>query len=538
MNHHRVYSLFILPAALLLLIVPLVYWVTSIRQISGGIFIYPVDDAYIHMELAKNLALHGTWGINPSEFASASSSPLYTLLLALLIRLFGNHIFLPLAINILAALVLIIVAIRWLQRQGLNATQVALIVMVLIIATPLPVLALSGMEHTLQILFSFLFLSRYVAVQKQRERGRHPASADVWRLSLWGMLMVTTRYECLFLLAPAVLLLFYRRWFLAGAQVLIVSCLPICLFGLYSLSKGSYFFPNSLMVKSNAAGASLSALPSLIQAILVDRFSFALAGVTLLATQRLLMILPLALLAFYRSSFFTKAYKEVLVILLVAVFLHLALADTGKFYRYEAYLIFSSLLFVIVCVCNWWKQRVAQPSLLQKVATVSVVLFLCLPLLLRCAAGFTKAQQACINIYEQQYQMARFIVQEKPAVVAANDIGAVSYFTNSTILDLWGLGNIEVAKAKKGHYWNAAFVNEIALKKNTDIVMVYDSWLKESLPPQWKKLGTWQINNNVVCGDAVVSFYAVSEAAAAEWGVKWKGFQSSLPSTVQVTVTP
>lgn len=538
MNRRQTYSLFILPISLLLFALPLVYWVMGIREISGGLFIYPVDDAYIHLELAKNLAQHDTWGINPSEFASASSSPLYTLLLALLIRVLDNNVYLPLVINIIAATLLIVVVIRWLQQQGLTAIPVAVILLILIVGTPLPVLALSGMEHTLQILFSFLFLSRFIMLVRHKEQGENLPSSGVWMLSLWGALMVTTRYECLFLLAPAVALLLYKRWIRIAVQVLVISCLPIFLFGLYSLSKGSYFFPNSLMVKSNAAGFSLSTLPSLIQSILVDRFSFAVAGVTLLATQRLLLILPLVLLAFYRKSFLTKAYRWILIVLLAAVFLHLALADTGKFYRYEAYLIFNSLLFGALLSVRWLSEQNTRLSLLQKVVTVCLCFFLFFPFVLRSAAGFSKAKQACINIYEQQYQMARFIGQQKPGVVAANDIGAVSYFTNTTILDLWGLGNIEVAKAKKGHYWNAGFVNEIALKKNTDIAMVYDSWLKESLPPQWKKLGTWQISNNVVCGDAVVSFYAVSEAKAAVWKEKWKAFQSSLPGTVQVVTTP
>ena len=34
---------------------------------TGGVFSYPVDDVYIHMELAKNLAFENTWGINPGN---------------------------------------------------------------------------------------------------------------------------------------------------------------------------------------------------------------------------------------------------------------------------------------------------------------------------------------------------------------------------------------------------------------------------------------------------------------------------------------
>ena len=58
----------------------------SVLGQTSGVFSYPVDDVYIHMELAKNLAYHATWGVNPGEFGSASSSPFYTIALAFFIQ--------------------------------------------------------------------------------------------------------------------------------------------------------------------------------------------------------------------------------------------------------------------------------------------------------------------------------------------------------------------------------------------------------------------------------------------------------------------
>ena len=48
--------------------------------VKTGHFVYPLDDAYIHLALAEQLA-HGQYGTNPGEFSSPSSSLLWPFLL-------------------------------------------------------------------------------------------------------------------------------------------------------------------------------------------------------------------------------------------------------------------------------------------------------------------------------------------------------------------------------------------------------------------------------------------------------------------------
>jgi hypothetical protein len=55
--------------------------VLSIIRNQGHV-VYALDDAYIHMAIAKNFAQHGVWGITQYGFTSSSSSLLYTLLLS------------------------------------------------------------------------------------------------------------------------------------------------------------------------------------------------------------------------------------------------------------------------------------------------------------------------------------------------------------------------------------------------------------------------------------------------------------------------
>ena len=51
-------------------------------RLNDGVFTYAQDDPYIHLSIARTLAMHGVWGLSPDEFAGASSSPLWTGLLA------------------------------------------------------------------------------------------------------------------------------------------------------------------------------------------------------------------------------------------------------------------------------------------------------------------------------------------------------------------------------------------------------------------------------------------------------------------------
>ena len=42
---------------------------------ATGHIAYGLDDPYIHMALAKNVALHGVWGIAPDSFALSVTDP-------------------------------------------------------------------------------------------------------------------------------------------------------------------------------------------------------------------------------------------------------------------------------------------------------------------------------------------------------------------------------------------------------------------------------------------------------------------------------
>ena len=99
-------------------------WIsTAILQFSaasktGGHLIYTLDDAYIHMAMAKNLARYGVYGVTRFEFSSASSSPVWTLLVALFYFIFGVHGATPLILNIFVSSLVVVAAYLLMRKHG------------------------------------------------------------------------------------------------------------------------------------------------------------------------------------------------------------------------------------------------------------------------------------------------------------------------------------------------------------------------------------------------------------------------------------
>ncbi|GGH08537.1 hypothetical protein [Silvibacterium dinghuense] len=83
-----------------------------ILRATHGDQLFILDDAYIHAAIAKNLLLRHLYAPSPGPFATASSSILWPYLLALVFAVFGMHMWLLLAMNLLLGL-----AVLWLCHR-------------------------------------------------------------------------------------------------------------------------------------------------------------------------------------------------------------------------------------------------------------------------------------------------------------------------------------------------------------------------------------------------------------------------------------
>jgi hypothetical protein len=527
-------SLFLL-LSVTLVFIPLIMIEYAVLKRTGGVFMYPLDDTFIHMSVARNLAQFGNWGINGSEFGSASSSVLYTLILTLAFKIFSVNMLVPFIINCIAAVFLVLAIMKWLRKEEVATWAQLVVLLCIIFFLPLPIIIMSGMEHTLQCLFSFLFVFGFAAWLEKMISFNCAKWKLPWSIVFYGMIVASIRYEGLFLVAMVCLVLFFHKRVGLAFQLGAIAILPLVIFGIYSISKGSYFLPNSVLIKSEGVTLTPRGIISFINNILVQKLTIPKTVITSLATHRLLILLPLTYLVFLKYIKLRPAFGYILVIITGCTMLHLSFASTGWFYRYEAYLILSAVLIISVLVYKYGKEVITANFRYARFISIVLLFALVFPFVLRSTAAYTKASQACVNIYEQQYQMGLFLKKYyENEVIAANDIGAISYFTKGDNVDLWGLGTIEVARSKKMNYWTPDFLDSLSLQKKARIAVVYDSWFNHDLLHRWKKVATWQVENNVILGDNIVSFYAIDTGVEQALRRDLQEFQKSLPATVEV----
>jgi hypothetical protein len=515
----------VLIIAILSLLIPVAWIEFSVLHATHGTLAYPLDDTFIHMAVARNLAYEHYWGIAGHAFASTSSSPFYTILLAGVFRLFGVHLVIPLLLNLLAGVLVLIVMHQWLKRQGLTDVAQLLILLAVNFLTPLPLLVISGMEHTFQLLFTFLFIFSFAETR----------SVLPWQIFAYAALMISTRYECLPILGLACLILFVRRQWTQALILGAVSVLPITIFGLYAMSKGSYFMPNSVLLKA-ALPHSISGWARFMADDIWFKIFFSPRDYNFLAAQRLLLLLPLTYLVFLKQLRDQPAYKYILLILMGATLAHVAFAYPNNYPRYEDYLVGSSTLIIGTLIAKY--RPALQISRFKGaqwiVAALLILLFI--PLFIRSEKTFQKSRQYCLNIYEQQYQLSQFVhTYYDSTPVAFNDIGAISFYSKGDKLDLWGLASLEVARAKRSNTWTPDFADSLIHQHQTRVAMLYDTWFDPALLHRWTKVASWHNQHNVILGDDSVSFYAIRPEDTTTLRKNLESYQPKLPADVSVS---
>ena len=442
----------LLPIGLLLAIVTALVLLAA--HTDSGKPVYPVDDAYIHMALAKNLMESGNWGLRSTGFQGVSSSPLWTLLMSAAYRFVGPSEITPLVLNLICGCGVVLVIYFAGNRRRWPKYWTLCIALAVVIWCPLFANVFSGMEHSLQILLTlllFTFAGEFLA------KGKANTSRGAVAFDVVGGVATATRYEdCFLVFAICLMLAIQRRW-VAAAAIAAAGLFPIVAYAAYSIIHGGMWAPTTVLVKA----WGISSRHAFAKYTLVGAAMFKLVAI---GPYMIPLILLATLMYFHRRHWRRKEPASGTVveqipettwlypIWIISTVLHLDLAALGWYYRYEAYLLAMGLFTIGAMAAPLLPRRIhwKLPRLSSAYGALMGILIL---LLVVCMTGRAAQCRSLIspessrNIEQKRYQLAKFFGEYYPGgVVAINDIGAASYFTDVKIVDLCGLGSIDVGR--------------------------------------------------------------------------------------------
>ena len=485
----------------LFLAICLGYYFSSLTKTNGS-YIYLIDDAYIHLAMAKNFALHDVWGVTKYRFSSSSSSPLFTFLIGILIKIFGNNELIPLYFNFIFSGGIIFILNQFYSKIFSSDLKVISAVVFTFLFVTLHLQVLSGMEHVFQVfvfalnIFCFYYLNR-------KNWAKYGFFISLLFLGL-------IRFESMFYFISLAFIFFLIKNWKYGIAVLACGFIPVLLFCIFNHSQSGYWFPNSIIVKGTAIHFDEKFTSDIIY-ILKEKFIFS-------KSLYKIGFFPI-LICFYfiwndRCKSFNEILKQnfLLIVLSVTFVLHCLFAETRYLFRYEAYLVSGFAVVIFERVSRYYFLKD-----LFKVKNVIPSALLIANFILMGYKTFVSHQILRFgskNIYEQQIQSARFLhTYYNKAKIVVNDIGAVTYYTDIHLLDIVGLGSSETIpfngnEVAFDHRFKD-FLTKYTAQQKFDVAVVYDHWFNGQIPDTWKKAAELRITDNVNSAGSTVSVYSI-----------------------------
>jgi hypothetical protein len=501
-------------------------------------FIYSLDDVYIHLSIAKNFVESSAWSVNGSAFSSSTSSPLWTFILSITYLISSINEYVPFFLNLLVAAFLLLICYNLLKKTSLSSSMIFAVMLSLIFFIPIPFLVFTGLEHLFHTLLMILYV--YLSSDLISNKNYKPLASESMYIKKYKYLAILTffivliRYESLFFVFTSGILFVLRKKYLLGIFIIICGLLPITIYGIISMSQGWPFIPAPILIKANLPDFSTAkdvlksfGLKSLIQLINCIPLLFLLIA-----------SLVLVLIRYNSEKNLWKISTIFLIMFIIGLLFHMQFSSL--FIRYEAYLVGLGIFGVVFdankYLTNSQFHFISRKHVISGCIFSLVVFFILLPFFERGISNFQKTIRATNNIYEQQYQVASFLnLYFNYQSIAANDIGAINYFATTQCLDLWGISNRDVLLSKLEKTYNTEKINDISNHYKVKIAVVYEKWFKNygGLPGSWKKKCSWVISNNVICGDSIVTFYALETSFADSLTKSLKEYSTRLPKGVK-----
>ena len=426
---------------------------------------YPLDDAWIHQTYARNLAELGEWSFVPGQASAGSTSPLWTILIAIGYALGVQPAFWTGLLGAGAHALTAWLSYRLVGRLWPELNLLALSAgIVVALEWHLVWAAASGMET---LLFIVLVLATFTAVLPHRN--------PIWS-GLFAGLALWTRPDGLTLLPFLILTLWliddeigtrFRRITLALLGFLFLA-LPYLAF---NVQLSGSIWPNTLMAKQ-AEYAILQTEP--LAQRLVDLTLPPLTGV-------LMLIAPGVILLSKRAGF-----KDFIPMLWAVSFICVYALRLPAVHQYGRYVMPTIPVLVIFGLAGVGRYLQLQGKMLPRIVSRTWILTTAITLAGFWVIGARRFRADVQIINSEMVATAQWIAKNTPAdaIIAAHDIGALGYYGEREIIDLAGLISPQVIQFIRDDTRLAAFLQS----EGADYLMTFPGWY-----PQIVNSEEWEI---------------------------------------------
>ncbi|TWP22898.1 hypothetical protein ETU10_09910 [Apibacter muscae] len=456
------------------------------------------------MSIAKNIVQNGVWGVCYDEFGSASSSPLFTVLLSTLFYFFGVNIYISIFINIFFSILIIYFAWNFFKNK-INIFLLSILLLTIIIITPLPNMTIIAMEHVMHAFFTLLYILILWRIVVYKERSNKIA----YLYLVICFLLPISRYEGLFIIIGGSIVLLCLKNFKLSILGGLIALFSISIFGFYFISKGGTFLPYSLILKTSLVSENGGLISKILPYNLIKLNYFSNKSYRSLLLSFIIILIYTLIIQKGKNRIYS-----IIVTLFIALFLQVLYSKFGWLDRYEAYIIPSILCILFYSIYYLYinlKQVMAFENILY-LGCFIVLLYPSYYLSKRTYNNTKNLLLACNDIYNQQYQTALFISEFYPyANIGVNDVGYPSLISKGHVVDLVGLGNTNIALAKKNQKDVIKVSNEELENNNVKVIFIYKSWFSPNFYSKYKEIGSWKLKYNpVALGDNEVAIFSVS----------------------------
>ena len=494
-------------------------------MVTGGTFVYLIDDPAIHLSMARTLAETGTWGVVPGQFQSASSAPLWTLALS------AVHLVSPVAakvapiiFNVGFSIAVIVLLARYQdvlrprRDRPLDGIAVAFLCVSVLF---LPGLTLLGMEHV-----AHLALVVAIVIAFGRAASRSSAWPG-WTLIVLLAVAALVRFESSFValgLAIATVVvpsaLPVTRRVQRSVVIVAAAAVPTAAFALFNRAMGQGWLPNSVLAKAQVVSGSSdrSAMPSaILERLTTDPV---VIGLVILAAG-------IAIVGWGRW-----ASVRLAVAFLVATSLHMSFAGVGWFDRYQAYLVgFGVVVLLGTGTEIGVGDRLASRG---RVSLRPALLVLALVLLCGTKIGLTRKVPVGVeDTYQQRYQAARFLERYYHGEpIATGELGYISLFHDGPLTDVLGLGDFDVLQMRRENHQEVppAKWAQLAHDRGFRVVAVDPLTLFTDTPDEWILVGEWHLDRDPVTAfGETFQFWATTPEEVAPLQQHLRDFESEMP---------